>query len=180
MKNDPLAIVFCLTAWFGWALTGHATPPTSRPTQKQKKPKPSSMEHQMLNVWSKKRKRRLRPKQAPAAKLRQKKPSSKLFRSQGMSKSDIARVIRRRWNVFRRCYDVAMQKSPKAWDTLIVVRWIINAKGRVSAAAVVKTTGRSEALAQCLVREIKKLKFPKPHSCGVVVVNYPFRVCLAH
>lgn len=183
MQRYRWVLAFCLTIGLGWTFTSEARPPTSRPTKKRKRAKKSkspSLERHMLNVWKKRRRRRIWPRKAPTLKFRRKKPSTKWFRSKGMSKSEIARVIRRKWNAFRRCYEDVMQKHPKAWDTLILIRWIINSKGRVSAASVVKATGNSDTLEQCLVREIKKLKFPKPRSCGVVVVTYPFRVCLVH
>jgi hypothetical protein len=92
----------------------------------------------------------------------------------------IRRVIRRRTNQVKYCYQKVLMKHPKAKGRL-VARFIISGSGRVSNAYIAQSTfkvGRAQ-IAACISREILRWRFPKPKGGGKVVVSYPF-VFTAH
>ena len=56
----------------------------------------------------------------------------------------------------------------------VVVRFVIDATGKVTAASIASSTVSSPKLEACLLKTIKRLTFPSVEGGGVIVVNYPF------
>lgn len=83
----------------------------------------------------------------------------------------IKKLIKRRLGAIRFCYELALRTSPSL-STRVTVHFTIALDGTVSSA-----TGSSDnaepGLVDCVVKEVKRIQFPKPEG-GVVRVSYPF------
>ena len=88
------------------------------------------------------------------------------------SKKDIVRVVRRRANLIRMCYERRLQVSPQLHGK-VIVKWHILATGRVGEAEVVQTTLGDRAVSTCMLRIIETMRFAKPTG-GICVVRWPF------
>ncbi|MBT8491953.1 MAG: TonB family protein, partial [Deltaproteobacteria bacterium] len=56
----------------------------------------------------------------------------------------------------------------------VVIRWTINASGKVIRAKVSKTSMKNGRVEDCIVRQVLRMQFPKPKGGSKAVVNYPF------
>jgi TonB family protein len=85
----------------------------------------------------------------------------------------IRRVIRRHRNEYVYCYEKELnQKRDLAGK--IKVKFIISGQGKVIAASVSESTMKNAKVENCLVRKVKRWRFPAPKGGGLVNVNYPF------
>ena len=91
----------------------------------------------------------------------------------GLSKEEIARVLRRANRRLRFCYERTLQRDPNAQGK-VSVQFKIAASGRVATSKLVQDTFRQKAVGQCVSGVIKTLKFPKPKGGGVVFVTHPW------
>lgn len=87
-----------------------------------------------------------------------------------LTEKDIDDVIHRAKARLTICYQREVNRDPSLAGT-VQVRFEIAATGRVTAAKVTASTVRSEAVSDCLTRQIATLHFPAK---GRAVVNYPF------
>lgn len=85
----------------------------------------------------------------------------------------IRRVIRTHQPEVRHCYEQQLTKQPSLAGR-VVVKFTIQADGRVSAARVITDTLKTPAVANCLVRRVLTWRFPAPLGGGIVKVSYPF------
>ena len=92
-----------------------------------------------------------------------------------LSKSIIRRVIRRRVNQVRYCYERQLPSSPGLRGKVVLKLVIDETSGEVTRAAISSSTlGNAEAEA-CIARVARAWRFPEtPSGGGVVVVSYPF------
>ena len=91
---------------------------------------------------------------------------------QGDAATIIARVVRTRTALIRKCYEAALIKAPNL-EGKIVVQLSISAKGAVTAVKDVSPTPFPDARARaCVLARVKELTFPA--DVGPVEVNYPF------
>ena len=89
-----------------------------------------------------------------------------------LSRAQIAKVVAAGTAAVQRCYERQLLRQPKLQGKL-VFDWVIATSGRVSTARVRSSTLRSDKVAGCIGREIKRWRFPKPVG-GSVKVTYPF------
>lgn len=86
----------------------------------------------------------------------------------------IRRVIRRHINEARYCYERVLVRNPGA-EGMVRVRFVIGADGQVQSSALEGDTPESmREVAACVVRAVRRWRFPRPEGGGVVVVRYPF------
>jgi Ca-activated chloride channel family protein len=90
-----------------------------------------------------------------------------------LDKEIVRRVVRQHRKQIKYCYEKELQASPKLSGT-VVVRFVIDAGGNVTAASIKETTLGDSAVESCLLRVIRRWVFPRPKGGGVVIVNYPF------
>ena len=90
-----------------------------------------------------------------------------------LDKEIIRRVIRSRLAQVRYCYEKELVKKPSLQGK-VSTKFVISGAGKVVSATVRQSTMGSKAVEQCIVKVIKRLRFPKPKGGGIVVVNYPF------
>ena len=87
-------------------------------------------------------------------------------------KSDVARVIRRRANSIRACYEQRLQVKP-GLKGKVTVRFTIAMNGRVQAASIAQATLNDGAVKSCMLRITRRMAFSKPEG-GVCIVQWPF------
>jgi len=87
-------------------------------------------------------------------------------------KGDIARVVRRRSSAIRACYEQRLQVNSKLRGKL-TVRWTISMQGAVSSANAISNTVGDSATVNCVLRNIRRMRFPKPEG-GICKVQWPF------
>lgn len=87
-----------------------------------------------------------------------------------LTEKDIDDVIHRAKGRLTFCYQREVNHDPNLAGT-VQVRFEIGADGRVKTAKVTSSSVKSEAVSECLTRQIATLEFPAK---GRAVVNYPF------
>jgi hypothetical protein len=90
-----------------------------------------------------------------------------------LSREEIERVLRRVKSQIRFCYERELAKDPNL-NGKIVVGFVIAGTGLVSTAKAAQNTMGNPKVGSCVVRIIKRLRFPKPRGGGQVIVNYPY------
>lgn len=90
-----------------------------------------------------------------------------------LDRNVIQRVIRRRLNGVRYCYQRELQRDPYLQGK-VVVHFVVNERGRVAAASIKSSTLDSPAAENCIVRQMKRLRFPEPMGGGIMRISYPF------
>jgi hypothetical protein len=89
-----------------------------------------------------------------------------------LSPEQIERVVRANQAALRYCYENELQRA-RSLKGKLVVQWRVDREGRVAYARVTSSTLRSAGVEGCIVRQVKKWRFPKPDG-GEVSVQYPF------
>jgi hypothetical protein len=87
-------------------------------------------------------------------------------------RGNIARVVRRRANSIRACYEQRLQVNPNLRGKL-TARWTIGLNGRVASANLAGSTLGDRAVVACVLRVIRRMSFAKPEG-GVCIVQWPF------
>lgn len=90
-----------------------------------------------------------------------------------LEKGEVQRVMRRHHSQIRFCYENALSKNPNLGGK-IAANWQIAPNGTVSVASVLQDTMDSASVKTCVLRTIKRMRFPKPRGGGQVTVTYPF------
>lgn len=92
----------------------------------------------------------------------------------GLSRDDIARVIRRARKGIRHCYEKRLQQVSGLEGKAVMV-FMIGSDGRVlSAVQHPESTMDDAEVGACLRRRLKRMQFPAVSGGGVVKVKYPF------
>lgn len=89
-----------------------------------------------------------------------------------MDQKSVSKVVRRHSRAIKRCYEKALKANPKLKGK-IVVDWTINMRGRVERATIASDTVRDAGMKQCILKTIRRMRFPKPED-GPVPLSYPF------
>lgn len=97
----------------------------------------------------------------------------KVISKGSLSREEINRVVRRHLNQIRYCYEKELAKEPNLQGK-IVGTWTIAGTGLVASATASQNTMGSKPVADCVVRIIQRMRFPKPRGGGQVFVTYPF------
>ena len=90
-----------------------------------------------------------------------------------LSRSEVLKGIQKRIGRIQACYEKRLQKGGKKTSGKITAEWTIATNGKVKRARSKLDTLGDPKVASCLLREIKKMKFPRPKG-GEVVVVFPF------
>lgn len=89
-----------------------------------------------------------------------------------LTQEQIMRVVRRNQAAVRYCYENELQRQPNL-SGRIEIRWRVARSGSVSSARVGSTTMRNARVEGCIVRQVRRWRFPQPDG-GEVDVNFPF------
>jgi TonB family protein len=91
----------------------------------------------------------------------------------GLTHAQILKVVKSRRRAIQACYERQLQRV-QGLSGKIVVRWKINASGAVTTAKVASTSMRNGGVEDCIVRQVRGMKFPSPKNGTLAVVNFPF------
>lgn len=97
----------------------------------------------------------------------------KIIYEGGLSREEIQRVISRVMSQIKYCYEKELTKEPNL-EGKLVASWTISGTGDVATAQMAQNTMGNQAVEQCVLRIIQRLKFPTPKGGGQVFVTYPF------
>ncbi|NOY91497.1 MAG: AgmX/PglI C-terminal domain-containing protein [Deltaproteobacteria bacterium] len=89
-----------------------------------------------------------------------------------LSPEQINRVVRANQAAIRYCYEVEVQRQPNLRGR-VSIAWRIDLAGRVTTARVGSSTLHNARVEGCMVRQIRRWRFPQPDG-GQVQVSYPF------
>jgi len=89
-----------------------------------------------------------------------------------LSAEQINRVVRANQAAIRYCYEVQVQRQPNLRGR-VEINWRIDLSGRVTTARVARSSLGSGAVEGCIVRQVRRWRFPRPDG-GEVNVTYPF------
>jgi TonB family protein len=90
-----------------------------------------------------------------------------------LSKEIIRRVIQRRVNEVRFCYEQELHARPDLHGR-VNVKFIISPEGAVQAATIESTELAAARVEACIVQAVRRFTFPAPDGGGIAVVSYPF------
>jgi TonB family protein len=93
--------------------------------------------------------------------------------SGSLDKDIIRRIVRAHINEVRHCYNQGLQFDPDL-SGRVAVKFTISAEGKVTESSEASGTLDDAAVGECVVKAVKRWKFPKPRGGGVVTVTYPF------
>ncbi|MBN2499089.1 MAG: TonB family protein [Deltaproteobacteria bacterium] len=91
----------------------------------------------------------------------------------GLSQEVVGKYIKRYWAQFKFCYERELSKNPNLYGK-ITTTFTIAGNGRVSEAQVIHSSMHNANVEQCLLRVIRRIRFPAPRGGGQVIVTYPF------
>lgn len=86
--------------------------------------------------------------------------------------SVIKNVIKKHLPSIKYCYESKLRASPTL-SGKVTVQFVIGRKGKVVDARIKSSSLGSTEVESCVLKQIRKMKFPKPKG-GVVSVSYPF------
>lgn len=109
-----------------------------------------------------------RPRQEVRVQMRTAAPSVSGY----LSPEQIMRVVRRNQAAVRYCYENELQRQPSL-SGRIEIQWRIARNGSVTSARVGSTTMRNARVEGCIVRQVRRWRFPQPDG-GEVDVRFPF------
>lgn len=90
----------------------------------------------------------------------------------GCDKGDIAKNVRARAAALRACYETQLLAKPDLAGK-ITVQWTITGEGSVTGEKSVSDTLSNNAVSDCVLRAIKRIRFMKPEA-GICVIQWPF------
>ncbi|HZS41317.1 MAG TPA: AgmX/PglI C-terminal domain-containing protein, partial [Polyangia bacterium] len=96
-----------------------------------------------------------------------------------LDKSIIRRVVRRRLNAIRFCYEKEAQKHASLAGRIELRLFIDSSTGRVTASGIQSTTMDNAEVENCVAEEAAKWEFPIAVGGGMVQVSYPLVFKLA-
>lgn len=89
-----------------------------------------------------------------------------------LSAEEINRVVRANQAALRYCYESEVQRQ-RSLKGKVMVQWRVDRAGLVPTARVASSTLNDSRVEGCIVRQVRKWRFPKPDG-GEVSVLYPF------
>lgn len=93
-------------------------------------------------------------------------------KASNLSSDDALSVFRKNAPKIRQCYDDLLKKKPGAGGK-VAVTLIVGPKGKVARIGFREFSIEGPGFKNCLINEIKKWKYPKPHSGEPATVDYP-------
>jgi Ca-activated chloride channel family protein len=91
----------------------------------------------------------------------------------GLAREQVRRVVNRYKRELRLCYERLLAKSPGLKGD-VVMKIVIAADGTVKGASVVRTTLNNKAAEKCMLKAIKRWRFPSRPGGDTTVITYPF------
>jgi hypothetical protein len=93
----------------------------------------------------------------------------------GLTREEIARVVRANEHEIRACYDRALiQSGNSSLQGRLEVDWFVNAQGRATNIQRKSGFGADAGLFDCVASRIRTWQFPKPRGGQGAQVSYPW------
>ncbi len=92
---------------------------------------------------------------------------------EGLSRDEVAGVIRGHMNEVRYCHEASLIRNPKLAGR-IILHFVIGKEGTIKTAKEESTTLIDPQLSSCILRRLESWKFPKPRGGVDVSVSFPF------
>jgi hypothetical protein len=89
-----------------------------------------------------------------------------------LDRSEVLRVINSRMGAITRCYESRLMANPGLSGRL-VFGWTVTPSGGVGGVSVRSSTLSDPAVASCISRVIRGMRFPRPEG-GAVSISFPF------
>lgn len=89
----------------------------------------------------------------------------------GIDEGILQRILRAHGVHLKACYETARQQDP-ALEGTVTLRFVIDARGRVSSTTVRRRTLQSEAMEACVLKHSRRWKFPRPGDGKDVTVTF--------
>jgi TonB family protein len=90
-----------------------------------------------------------------------------------LTDEEVRRVLSRAHSQARYCYEKELQRNPNL-NGKITTQFIIGPTGSIQTLTISQSTMGNENVEQCLMRVIKRLRFPRCKGGGVADVTYPW------
>ncbi|MCA9524466.1 MAG: TonB family protein [Myxococcales bacterium] len=91
-----------------------------------------------------------------------------------LPKEVIRRIMRKNYNAFRYCYEQELTRKVNLKGK-IALKFTIDPTGRVISSGIAQSTMSNRNVEQCLVKAVRRIRFPAPKNGGIVQVSsYPF------
>lgn len=90
----------------------------------------------------------------------------------GCDRGDIAKNVKRRASALRACYEMQLLSKPDLQGK-VTVQWTIQGDGSVQGEKVVSNSLSNDAVTDCVMRTIHRIRFKKPDA-GICVIQWPF------
>ena len=87
-------------------------------------------------------------------------------------KNNIRNVVMRRKGAIKACYEQQLILAPDLAGK-VDIRWTIDQEGNVQTATVIGSTLKNGQVEDCVLRNIRRMKFQKPKG-GICIVKWPF------
>jgi hypothetical protein len=82
-------------------------------------------------------------------------------------------AIKRKLSAIRYCYSRELQRQPDLHGK-VSVKFTIAGDGAVASAGVKTSSLGNDRASQCVVDQVRSIRFPEPKGGGTVIVSYPF------
>ena len=89
-----------------------------------------------------------------------------------LDSGSIAKVVQKRMKSIQGCYNKELKRDPSLKGK-VEIEFTIGENGRIEEALTVGNTMGNKTVANCILRMLKRWKFPKPDG-GSVTVVFPF------
>ncbi len=89
-----------------------------------------------------------------------------------LDSSAIKRVVKRNLPSIKHCYEQELRRNPKLAGK-VTVEFTVAVTGAISGTEVVSSSLNNRAVEGCIVKTIRRWRFPKPED-GDVIITYPF------
>ena len=94
-------------------------------------------------------------------------------KAEGLSRSQIAQVVRKNMGQIRFCYEQGLQMN-SSLSGRVAVNWTIDSRGGVRGARIKNSSLESSSVQDCILRRLRTWKFPLPVNRKEIQVSYPF------
>ena len=91
----------------------------------------------------------------------------------GLNPDIIRKILEDNIPRFRYCYQNALDQSKAAFNGIVKLNFLIGASGHVTKAGVESISSLPRGVKGCVVKVLKRIRFPEPAGGGVVEVNQP-------
>ncbi len=93
--------------------------------------------------------------------------------SGSLNKQQIQRVVRKNISQIKYCYENELLRKPNLKGNITVL-WVINPQGKVKSVKITGATLKNKNIFNCMIKKIKRWKFPEPKGGGYSKIIYPF------